>query len=230
MTKKLETIEAFNSLIVTIFAFLIYTLSDVNFVYINSQFNNNFSNFYIPIFVSCFWSFLLSAFYGCFKIFRGKQSELTHTFLFLSSYLSLNYFVKVYTLSRKYILIFSFVLLIIFLLLDKTTLKFNKNYQYLFTLVLIFLGSYFLLMPDIVVSQDQDIVSLEDESLSDYEKIIYNFENFNSSNSKTFTIENKYKLTKNYICCDEYSYFDFGQKVLVVLKLSMKHLYIYRAH
>ena len=67
-------------------------------------------------------------------------------------------------------------------------------------------------MPDIVVSQDQDIVSLEDESLSDYEKIIYNFENFNSLNSKTFTIENKYKLTKNYICCDEYSYFDFGQK------------------
>ena len=70
MTKKLETIEAFNSLIVTIFAFLIYTLSDVNFVYINSQFNNNFSNFSISLFfVSCFWSFLLSAFYGCFKIF-----------------------------------------------------------------------------------------------------------------------------------------------------------------
>ena len=52
MTKKLETIEAFNSLIVTIFAFLIYTLSDVNFVYINSQFNNNFSNFSISLFLS----------------------------------------------------------------------------------------------------------------------------------------------------------------------------------
>ena len=54
-------------------------------------------------------------------------------------------------------------------------------------------------MPDIVVSQDQDIVSLEDESLSDYEKIIYNFENFNSSNSKTFTIENKYANKKLYL-------------------------------
>ena len=52
-------------------------------------------------------------------------------------------------------------------------------------------------MPDIVVSQDQDIV-FEDESLSDYEKIIYNFENFNSSNS-TFTIENKYANKKLYL-------------------------------
>lgn len=213
MTKKLETIEAFNSLIVTIFAFLIYTLSDVNFEYINSQFNNNFSNSSISLFLS----FVFGVFYYLFstvvsKFFGGKQSELTHTFVFLSSYLSLNYFVKVYTLSRKYILIFSFVLLIIFILLDKTTLKFNKNYQYLFTLILIVLGSYFLIIPDIVVSQDQEGVSLEGESLSDYEKIIYNFENFISSNSKTFTIENKYKLTKNYICCDEYSYFDFGQK------------------
>ena len=188
MTKKLETIEAFNSLIVTIFAFLIYTLSDVNFEYINSQFNNNFSNSSISLFLS----FVFGVFYYLFstvvsKFFGGKQSELTHTFVFLSSYLSLNYFVKVYTLSRKYILIFSFVLLIIFILLDKTTLKFNKNYQYLFTLILIVLGSYFLIIPDIVVSQDQEGVSLEGESLSDYEKIIYNFENFISSNSKTFT-------------------------------------------
>ena len=122
MTKKLETIEAFNSLIVTIFAFLIYTLSDVNFVYINSQFNNNFSNFSISLFLSVVFGvfyYLLSMVVS--KFFRGKQSELTHTFLFLSSYLSLNYFVKVYTLSRKYILLVSFVLLIIFLLLDKTT-------------------------------------------------------------------------------------------------------------
>lgn len=201
MKDKLELSKFFNSLIVTIFAFNIYELSNKNFEYINSQFNINFSNFSISLFLSV----VFGVFYYLFstvvsKFFEGKRSEETLTFIFLSSYLSLNYFVKVYSLSRKYILIFSFIFLIIIILLKKTSLKLNKNYQYLFILILIFLGSYFLVIHD------------REESLSDYEKIIYNFENFISSNSKTFTIENKYKLTKNYICCDEYSYSVFGSK------------------
>ena len=69
MTKKLETIEAFNSLIVTIFAFLIYTLSDVNFVYINSQFNNNFSNFSISLFLSVVFEFFTICFLWLFQNF-----------------------------------------------------------------------------------------------------------------------------------------------------------------
>ena len=95
MTDKLELSKFFNSLIVTIFAFNIYELSNKNFEYINSQFNINFSNFSISLFLSV----VFGVFYYLFstvvsKFFEGKRSELTLTFIFLSSYLSLNYFVK----------------------------------------------------------------------------------------------------------------------------------------
>ncbi len=213
MINKLEIRQIFKSVVVTIFAFLIYALSDVNFEYINTQFDNNISKFTISLFLSI----ALGIFYYLFTLvvsryFEESWSELALTFIFTSSYLSFNYFLKVYTLSRKYILIFSFIFLFIIFLLNKTSLKFNKNYQYLFTLILIFLGSYFVLMPDKDQSSDKEVVTYEQESLSDYEKVLNNFENFISSNSKTFTIEDKYKLTQNYICCEEYSYFDFGQK------------------
>ena len=137
------------------------------------------------------------------------QDKKLNLFIFLLIFFSVTYMLRIFTLSRMYIILMV-GLFILFSLLDKylKDKSLDKYYLYFVLLLVIFVFSSFSNLDNSVTPED--IVLNEEEKLS----VELKYSEFSPSLIGQFNINNTFELIKYTICCEEFKYVNYGQKSL----------------
>ncbi len=153
--------------------------------------------------------------------FKTQEKNLS-LFIFLLVFFSVTYMLRIFTLSRMYIILM--VGLFILLSLSDKYLKdksLDKYYMYFVVVLVIFLLSSFSNLNSGVTAED--IVLNEEEKLS-IEEI---YSEFLPSLIGQFNINKTFELVKYTICCEEFKYVNYGQKSLGSIEIIEDNLYYF---
>lgn len=210
---------------ITLILFL-FSVSDVSTFLIPEIFNTFLSKEFIPIFLAL----LISIYYVFVKYFfisyffhNAKKEILLNVFVYLFSFFSAVYMLRIFTLSRKYILLILFIFFVfnfIFKILSINSLIF----YYSSIIFFVCLSSYFVFI-DFEKVEDFTLDTKPTENIA--EDLTINYKNFNNKLIGEFTLNQEFRIKKFSICCDKFSYENYGSKSIGSIQPYKNDLYYF---
>lgn len=203
------------------------------FVSVNSVFSVDL----LPVFITdllneqtiiLVYSLLLSALFVGTKYITSRFFDLGiektkfNFLIFFLIFFSITYMLRIFTLSRMYIIIMTIVFLFFsqlqfFIKNNKTA----KNYLFLPVTLSIFIFSSFFNLNDEIEAED---LSSDQEEIVSVEEM---YAKFTPSFIGEFNINETFKLKKYSICCQDFKYVKYGQKSLGSIEVVDDELYYF---
>ena len=166
-----------------------------------------------------------------------KYNHLFEFLVFTTIIFSTFYMLRLFSLSRLYIIISLFIFLILNSIYKNDLFEaIGQNRNIVFLTIFLIFFSYLTLLninalnEEVINDIDDELVTTEDNAsfgseLDMYYEIENNYKKHINTYVGTYDLNNTYSLKKIKICCEEYSYFEYSQKSSGAISFTDENLY-----
>jgi len=233
-------INLFDFLISFSSAYLILTFSVVEKSLMPLIIQNIETDIYLKLFLASLLSIVFLILNKIFYKLSNIQNHrnLLETLIFITVIFSTFYMLRLFSLSRLFIVI-SLTIFLFFNLIYKKKLSkdISQIGNVVFIAIFITFFSYLTLqninnVKEDVFYENNEFISLKENDINSeieiniYNKNERNYKEFVNTYVGTYILNNTYELKKFKICCEEFSYFDYGQKSSGAISIHDENIYL----